>query len=71
MEFSKPRKDFPTAVSNFKRGKSTFPEGVSPGGFKKLGSLIPKEVDDLKDKECFKCHKVHHANKCPESKAKK
>ena len=47
------------------------PTGASPGGFKKLGSPIPR-VDDLKENvECFKCHKMGHcANKCPESKAK-
>ena len=39
-------------------GESNF-AGASPGGFKKLGSPIPR-VDDLKDVECFKCHKKGH-----------
>ena len=69
-EFFKPRKDFPTAVSNFKRGaKVLFQRGVS-WRFQKSGSPSPR-VDDLKDVECFKCHKMgQYANKCPESKAK-
>jgi hypothetical protein len=68
-EFSKPRKDFPTAVSNFKKGdENNFSVGASPGGFKKSGSASSR-VDDLKDVECFKCHKKgHYANKCPEIK---
>ena len=68
-EFSKPRKDFPTAVSNFKKGgENNFLAGASPGIFKKSGS---SRVDDLKDVECFKCHKkVHYANKRPEFKVK-
>jgi len=58
LEFSEPRKDFPTAVSNFKKeGESTSPVGDSPGGFKKLGSPTPR-FDDLKDVECFKCTKM-------------
>ena len=58
-------------MSNFKKGdENTFPAGASPRGFKKSGSPSPR-VDDLKDVECFKCHKKgHYANKCPESKAK-
>ena len=72
-EFSKPTKDFSTAISNFKKeSKSTFPtRKASPGGFKKLGSLSPR-VDYLKDIKCYKYHKkVHYANKCPESKDKR
>ena len=60
--FSKPRKVFPTAVSNLKKAGAKvvcFPGGVSIGGFKKLGSLIPS-FDDLKDVEYFKCHKKGH-----------
>ena len=35
-----------------------------------MESLIPR-VDDLKDVECFLCHKKgHYANMCPESKVK-
>jgi len=55
-EFFKPRKDFPTAVSNLKGGESNFTAGASPGGFKKSGSSCPR-VDDFKDVDCFKCHK--------------
>ena len=63
-EFSKPRKDFPTAVSNLKKGAKVLFQR-----FKKLGSPIPR-VDDLKDVECFKGHKKgQYANKYPESKA--
>ena len=47
-EFSKPRKYFPTAVSNFKkRGDNNFSEGASPGGFKKSGSPSSR-VEDVK-----------------------
>jgi hypothetical protein len=50
-EFSKTRKYFPTAVSNFNKGdESTFPAGASPEGFKKSRSTSPR-VDDLKDVE--------------------
>ena len=52
-----------------KGSESTFPARASPGDFKKSGSPSPR-VDDLKDVECFKCHKKgHYANKCPESEA--
>ena len=40
--FSKDRKDIPTAVSNFNRGKRKFPEGASPGSVKKSGVQLRK-----------------------------
>jgi len=39
------------------------------GAFKWLQELSVK--NDMKDVDCFKCHKKgHYANKCPEIKAK-
>ena len=63
-EFPRPRKDFPTAASNSKKGRKYFLRGASPGSFKISGSSSSR-VDDLKDVECFK--NGHYANKCPES----
>ena len=70
-EFFKPRKDFPAAVSNFKKGGENNSSAGAPfSGFKKSGSASSRG-DDLKDVECFKCHKKgHYANKCPEIKVK-
>ena len=71
-DFSNDRKDVPQVDSNFKkRGEITFSAGASPGGFKKSESPTPR-VEDLKDVECFKCHKKRHYTNmlCPESRGK-
>ena len=56
---------------------ATFPEkteansisGETFSPYKKFGTFGVK--DDLKDVECYKCHRNgHYANKCPEIKAK-
>ena len=68
--FLNPGKMFRQRCRILKRDESTFSSGASPGSFKILVSPSPR-VDDLKDVECFKCHKKgNYANKRPESKAK-
>ena len=52
-----------------KKTESNSTSGATYSPYKKSGTFGAK--DDLKDVECYKCHKKgHYANKCPEIKAK-
>ena len=69
-EFTKEKKDYSQSASSFKKkGEANSSTGASFSGFKKPASFSVEK--DMKDVECFKCHKKgHYANKCPEIKAK-
>ena len=69
-EFTKEKKDYSQSASSFKKkGEANSSTGASFSGYKKPASFSAEK--DMKDVECFKCHKKgHYANKCPEIKAK-
>ena len=71
-EFSKPSKDFPTAVSNFKRGaKVTSRRGHLPVVSKNQEVQVQGLTTLRMWNASKKCHKKgHYANKCPEIKVK-
>ena len=67
-EFTKDKKDYSQSASSFKKkGEANSISGATFSPYKKSGPSGVK--DDLKDVECYKCHKKgHYANKCPEIK---
>ena len=69
-EFLKEKKDYDQSASSFKKmGEANSSPGASFSGYKKPESFSVEK--DMKDVECFKCHKKgQYANKCPEIKAK-
>jgi hypothetical protein len=69
-DFGKDKREFSKSVATFsKKSEANTTSGATFSPYKKSGPSGVK--DDLKDVECYKCHKKgHYANKCREIKAK-